>query len=224
MAMSTTRKTDEPYWAPLPRQHFTPAQTAGIVVRHLIPLVGVLWFGWSAGQFLLLSVFNVAFSVACIGVVGVGVSTRRQDGPSKSWADELAFGMSLLAAGAVISLVLTGMFGWVIAVLASDSEHSLFNASLAWSALAMMASAAPALFTQYRADVRSSLSEEDRKKRDQPNVLVLVMCGGLIFIMSGYAADFSLVALAMAVTALFTFRDLRPDLMRELTRPKNMPP
>jgi hypothetical protein len=30
--------------------------------------------------------------------------------------------------------------------------------------------------------------------------------------------------MAIAVTGLFIFRDLRPDLMRELTRPKNRPP
>ena len=76
-------------------------------------------------------------------------------------------------------------------------------------------------------DLLSPLTAQERKQRDQPNVIVLVLSAGLIFMLSGYIADFGrfgLVTLAIAVNALFVFRDLRPDLMRELTRPKNMPP
>ena len=217
----------EPYWSPLPRPHFGAAQTAGIVVRHLVPLVGVLWFGFSAGQFLLLSVFNIAFSVACIGVVGVTVSTRKEAGQSPNLRNEIGSWLTTLLVGAFISVLLTAMFGWVIVVLTMASEGSVFTAPLAWSALAMVISAAPALYQQYQADLRSSMTDEERKKRDQPNVLVLVLSGGLIFILSGYAGDlgrYGLGALAIAVTGLFALRDLRPDLMRELARPKNMPP
>lgn len=219
---------DEPYWAPLPRQHFSAAQTIGIVTRHLIPLAGVLLLGWSAGQFLLLSVFNIAFTVSCIGTVGVAVSTRKEDGKGRSIAAEIAFWIQLLLVCAFLSVLLTVMFGWVIAVFAAAaSPHGLFDRTLAWSALAILASAAPGLLQQYQADMRSSMTERERKQRDQPNVLVLVLCAGLIFILSGYILDlgrFGLVVMVIAVTGLFVFRDLRPDLMRELTRPKNRPP
>ncbi len=226
--MSKKRAPEEPYWAPLPRQHFNTTQTISIVARHLIPLAGVLLFGWSPGQFVLLSVFNIAFTVACIGTVGVAVSTRKENGPSPNLADEIASWITLLGVGVFISLLLTAMFGWVIALFAAaTSPHGLFDLSLAGSALLMVVSAAPGLFQQYQADMRSSMTEEERKKRDQPNVLVLVMCAGLIFIISGYIPDlgqYGLVIMAIAVTGLFIFRDLRPDLMRELTRPKNRPP
>ena len=55
----------------------------------------------------------------------------------------------------------------------------------------------------------------------------MVFCAGLIFMMSGYIMDlgrYGLMVMVVAVTGLFVFRDLRPDLMRELTRPKNRPP
>ena len=68
---------------------------------------------------------------------------------------------------------------------------------------------------------------EERKKRDQPVVGGLLMCAVLILMLSAYAAEWGhvgVILMALLSTALFIFRDLRPDLMRELTRPSNRPP
>jgi MFS family permease len=219
--MPAGRNVDAPYWAPLARQRLAPLQIAGIVMRHSIPLVGMLWFGWSAGQFLLLSVFNIAFGIACIGTVGVAVSTASTP---TGLADSVGTWLSLVAVAIGISALLTLMFGWVVALLVGGAA---FDVSLAWSALAMVVTALPGLITQYQTDLRAGLSEEQRKQRDQPNVLTLAMCGALIFILSGYAAKaggFGVAVMVIGVTALFLFRDLRPDLMRELTRPAHRPP
>ena len=54
----------QPYWAPTARPSFTRAQQASIVARHLVPLACLALFGGSVLQFLLLSVFNIAFTVA----------------------------------------------------------------------------------------------------------------------------------------------------------------
>ena len=75
--------------------------------------------------------------------------------------------------------------------------------------------------------MRSGLKDTLRKQRDQPVVLGHVFSAGLIFIMSGWLLNmgaFGVAVMTIAVTALFIFRDLRPDLMRELTRPRNKPP
>ena len=218
---------NEPHWEPLPRQHFTLKAQLGIVLRHLVPVLGVFIFGWSAAQFLILSVFNVCFSVVCIGVVGVAVSTRQLNGPGLKVADQIGTWLTCLALAVIGSVVLTAMFGWVIALFAVSGGEALFNVSLVSSALMMVAFAVPGLYKQYQADLAADLDEEQRKKRDQPNILVLVLTAGLIFILSGYAPDFGrfgLIVMVIAVTALFLFRDLRPDLMRELARPSNMPP
>ena len=222
--MSKKPIVQEPYWATLPRQHFGVGQTIGIVARHLIPLIGVLFLGWSAGQFLLLSVFNIAFMVSCTAAIGVAVSMRQEKGPSRNRADEIGSWLMLLAAGVIISLVLTMLFGWVIAIFAAAaSPHGLFDRSMVWSVLAIVASAAPIMFQQYRADLRASLTEQERKQRDQPNLLVLLVCAGLMFLMSGFVANlgsYGLSVMVFAVTGPFIFRDLRPDLMREWIRPK----
>jgi hypothetical protein len=217
----------QPYWTPLARPHYTLLETLGIFVRHLIPPAGMLWLGWSAGQFLLLSVFDIAFSVAGIGVVGVAVSTRKTVGNSTGLADRVAGWMVLVCVGMGICLLQTALFGWVIVVLATDEGRPLFNATLAWSAFAMIVAAGPALLRQYRADLHSPLSEEQRKQRDQPHVLGLVMCAGLIFIVAGHVAEFGRIGIALlvgVVIGLSLLRDLRPDLVRELTRPANRPP
>jgi hypothetical protein len=53
-----------PYWSPLPRPRHTRAEQASILARHLVPLACLCVFGGSVLQFLLLSVFNIAFTIA----------------------------------------------------------------------------------------------------------------------------------------------------------------
>ena len=206
-----------PYRSPLARQRFTPVQTAGIVLRHGIPLAGMLWFGWSAGQFLLLAVFNIAFGIACIDTIGIAVSTASS---ATGFAQRIGQWLNLVATATFIGALLAALFGWVVSIIVGGAA---FDAPLAWSALTMVAAALPGLIAQYQADLRAGLSEEQRKQRDQPNVLSLALCGMLIFILSAYAAKaghFGVWIMVIGVTALFVFRDLRPDLMRELTRPR----
>ena len=222
----SNQETVEPYWAPLARQQFSTAQTLSIVARNLVPLASLWLFGGSVENFLLLSVFNIAFTIACIAVIGVAVSTRQEVG-DRGAADAIAALAMLVFVGACITLLLTAMFGWVIALIASESASGLWNAALGWSLLAIVVAALPGMVQQYRADMAAKLPEEERKRRDQPVVGGNLMCAGLIFILSGYAGEwgrFGAIVTALLITALFLFRDLRPDLMRELTRPSNRPP
>ncbi len=216
--MKKVRKKN-PHWEPPPKQVLTKAQTAGILARHLIPLFGVLFLGWSAAQFLLLSVFNTCFSIVSIGMVGITVSTRQEVGPSPNRMDMVAGWVFSIAIAVVGSLILTAMFGWVIAVLASFGTESVFDRSLFASAALMIVSTAPSLYRRYCDDLASGASEESRKQRDQPKIFALVLTAGVIFILSGYAGDFgsfALAFLAIAVTAIFIFSDLRPDVLRKL--------
>lgn len=213
--------TDRPVPAPLPRERLGVARTIGILVRELVPLVGVLAFGWPAGRFLLLSVFNIAFTLASIGTVGVAVSMRKEQASDPDPASELTSWAMLLTACLILSIGLTALFGWVVAVFAFADQPGLFDAALLGSAVAIILGSAPGLLQQYRADLRSPMTEQQRKQRDRPNAMVLVLCAGLIFVTSGFVAylgHYGLIAMAIAVTALFAFRDLRPDLMVEWTR------
>jgi len=195
-------------------------QQACIVLRPLGPLALLALFGGSVLQFLLLSVFNIAFTVAAIGTVGVAVSTR-QEVVSTGWADQLGalFALAVVCVG--VSLVLTMLFGWVIALVASDEARGLWDPALWLGVLGIVASAVPGMVMQYQADLDAKLTEEARKQRDHPEVGVQLFSAGFIFLLSGFTLRWEgvgAVLLALLVTALFIFRDLRPDLARALAR------
>ena len=224
--MSQGSPPPEPYWAPLERQPLGWAQIAASLLRHLIPVVGTIGFGWSVSQFGLLSVFNIALSIACIAVIGVGASMikARAESATSAWA-KIEPWISLGIVAIFITLLLTVMFGWVIVVMAPEGA-SLFGDRRLWvGALGMIAAALPGILSGLRADVRSSLSDDQRKQRDQPRVGVLFFTGVIIFMGSGYAASWfgawGLYPLMLLITALLMFGELRPDLLREITRPAN---
>ena len=207
---------EEPTAAPQERPGLV--QVASVVARHLVPLLGLWRSGGSVENFLLLGVFNIAFAIAGIAVVGVAVSTRDSN-LGNGLANRIAAWLALAAVGAFVTLLLGALFGWVIALIASHSPLGFWNRELGWLLLATIASALPGMARQYQADVASKLPEAARKQRDQPLILGLVFCAGLIFILSGYAAGggrFGVNAMALAITALSIFRDLRPDLLRKL--------
>ena len=211
----------QPYWAPLERTRMTRWQQVSIVARNLVPLACLAWFGGSIMQFMLLTVFNIAFTIAGIATVGVAVSTRQELG-STNLADQIGSVLMLALVCAGVSLLLTGLFGWFFAVIASYEDEGLWNATLWWGALAIVVGAIPGMVMQYGEDLRAKLPEDARKRRDQPVVGVHLFCLFLVVVLAGWTLDWGFagsVALAVAVTGLFIFRDLRPDLARELTRP-----
>jgi hypothetical protein len=211
----------QPYWAPTARPAFSRAQQASIYARHLVPLASLLFFGGSVLQFLLLSVFNLAFTIAGIGTVGVAVSTR-QEVKSTGLADQVGALVTLAGVCIGASLVLSFLFGWVIAVFAADEAQGLWDRTLWLSVLGIVLSALPGMVLQYQEDLRANLSEDARKRRDQPVVGVHLFSALFIFMLSAYTLNWGRVGavlMALGVTALFIFRDLRPDLARALTRP-----
>jgi len=211
----------QPYWSALARPKFTPAQVASIVLRQLVPLAGLFWFGSSVLQFLLLCVFNIAFTVAGIGTVGVAVSTRQEVAP-RGAADRIGALVMLAIVCAGASLLLSFLFGWVVAVFAAQEAKGLWDPNLWWSVLAIVASALPGLYLQYQADLEAKLDEDTRKRRDQPVVGVLLFSMLAVLMLSAYMLNggrVGAVLMAIVLTALFIFRDLRPDLARALTRP-----
>ena len=211
------------------RHHSAPAvvrprlgalETTGIVARNLIPLVMILAFGWSLGQYLVLSVFNVTFSVTSIAIVGVSVSHR--ESMHTSGLDAFGSWLTVIFAGAFVAVLLTAMFGWTVALVAWESDRQLFDRSLVLSALAIVVAAAPGMYARYRADAASGLPEDVRKRRDQPEISVLMGSAALILFASFFVASWGrvgVVLLALLVTGLSLARDLRPDLMQRLLPP-----
>ncbi|MBX3693448.1 hypothetical protein [Dokdonella sp.] len=192
--------------------------TLSVVARHLVPLLSVLVLGGSITQFLLLTLFNITFSLACIGMVGVAVSMvgARED---DSLAESIDTWATLIGVAAFISLLLTGLFGWVIVLMAGDEAGALWDRTLVIALAVIVLGAIPGVARQYRADLASGLSEAERMRRDQPEVFVHIVSATLILILSMHAVQFGragALAMAIAITAAFIARDLRPDLLRLL--------
>jgi len=209
-----------PYWSPLERPKFTRWQQACIVARNLVPLACLAVFHGSIAQFMLLSVFNLAFTIAGIGTIGVGVSTR-QEVKSTGMADQVGSLLTLAAICIVASLVLTALFGWIFALWAGEESEGLWNATLWWGVLGTVLASLPGMVMQYYEDLRLNLSEDQRKRRDQPVVGVHLFSAVFIVILAGWTLEWGRVGavlLALLVTAMFIFRDLRPDLARALAR------
>lgn len=218
MARQRRARQFVPSPVPAAAARIEPLPAALIVARHAVPLVGLLAFGASVEYFLLLSVFDIAVSVACIAVVALAVSTRREVG-DRGAVDALAALLFLFALGIAAALAFTAMFGWVSVLLASWTPGGLTSPQLWGSALAMVAFAVPGVVRQYRADMAARLDDDARRRRDDPLVGAHLLCAGFVFLLSGYAGDFDLagrVVVAFLVTALFVFRDLRPDLVQAL--------
>lgn len=196
-----------------PRPTLGKMQVASIVARNAVPLVGVLFFGHPAGNFVLLCVFNLCLTITGIGVVGVAVS---QDGKYISNADRIAGFCTLALVGLGITAMLTALFGWTIALFIAYVEGGLFNLPLFWSALSILLCALPALWRQYDDDLRSKVPEVQRKQRDQPIIFIHALSAGLILIFCDYAFEFGrigMIVAAITITAMFIFRDLHPELM-----------
>ncbi len=194
------------------RPPLSALQVAGIVVRHLVPVVQVVFFGGSAGQFLLLSVFNISFSLAAIGTIGVAVSDRQRarrravDG-RESWP-------RLLGAALLVTVLFTTLLGWWIVAAAADEGEPIWGLSLLASASVMLAATVPGFVRQYRADLASTLTEKERQARDRLDGGVLFLSGGLVYLMAGHNLTLTMIG----ATAVFIARDLRPDLFARAVR------
>ncbi|WP_146151741.1 hypothetical protein [Ahniella affigens] len=187
-----------------------------IFFRHLIPLSIVLVLGHSAGHFLLLTVFNLALTMSTLAVVGVAVSMR---GKYISTMDQIAGLTTLLAVGLGVTLLLTALFGWVVAVLIDATEGSLMNPELIGSAALMLVCNVPHAWRQYQDGVKNPMSEVAAQQRDRPLIFAHLFSAGLVFMLAPYAFEFGrigLLILACLLTGVFVFRDLRPDLIRRL--------
>lgn len=195
----------------------TTAQIIAALARHLPPLIGVLAFGWSAGQFLVCAVFNTTWPIGVIAATGVVVSARQSGDSPPNLAAQAHDLLLITVIALVAALALGALFGWVLAVIAMHGDARTFDRSLLVSLGMTIAPGLVAAFGQYRADLASGLGEAARKQRDQPAIFMLLASAAIVFIVSGHLAQlggFALPASVGVLTALFVARDLRPDLLQ----------
>jgi hypothetical protein len=207
-----------PGWTVVARPTLGPWQWLGLALRHGVPLAGAIFSESAAIDFLLLSLYGLGLSLSGLGVVALAVATRPTRA-ANGFADNAMAWALIAGIGLVAALVVTALFGWVLALVASMTDTGLWHRSLAWGALAMTVGAVPGLAAQYRDDIRTQRPEAERQRRDQPQVFELMLAAGVIFLLGGPIAGagrVGLVVMALLVTAMLVVRDVRPDLVRKL--------
>ena len=189
---------------------------AAILVRNAIPIAGIVAFGWSAVQFLVLIVFNLALSIVNIGMAGVSAMTLRGDDgapPQKIGFGDIA---NFLGVGLFFAAILTALGSWPIFIISGADSDILQRPNFWWSALAMVIASLPAMRAEIAEKVRSPLSMEQLKARDQPRVGIAFFGIAASLIMSGWTAQFGSIGLGLLVAAFTAFalvRELRPDII-----------
>jgi hypothetical protein len=197
-------------------------QIASIVVYHLVPAVSAISSNAAVARFLLLSLFNVVFSVMSVICANIVVTILQTPAhPGASPMARLGPWVSLTLVTVFASALLAVLFGWVIIVMLPNAAHALGDRQLWLSATLMVAAALPRLITRSAADLRSCASEDTRMARDRPSLLLQVASGFAMLILASYAVnwlgDYWLYPLMAALTGFFIFRDIRPDvILREL--------
>jgi hypothetical protein len=85
----------------------TPTRhVAAVVVRNLVPIAGVLFLHWSAGNLLIVYFADTLASFFAVSVLAAGrLSTiEKQDGPA--WYRRLSTGLQLAGSGAILTVII----------------------------------------------------------------------------------------------------------------------
>lgn len=185
-----------------------------ISLRHLLPFLLLVLLGHTASHFLLLTVINLALSLSTLAVVRVATSMR---GKYTNMTDRVAGLATELVKGIRVMIAVTGLFGWVVAMLIEDSEQRLLRPELIGSAVFMVAAALWHGRQQYLDDLKYPADEAAAKGRDRPLIFANLFCCVLVVMWTPFAFELGragLWVLASVLTGLFLVRDLRPDLVR----------
>ena len=191
----------------------------GILVRHAIPLVGVLVLHWSAQKFLLLAVINFGWNWTLLGVWNIATSAlvkNRRDGkpvPASTWAQ-----MTLM--GAVVFCIVTGAFGFPVYYIFPTPP---VVDALWWIALAMtLLGPLPNVVEQIREGVAADLPDEQitsiAKKRQQLVMVSIIPIVGAYGLLVNFPYPGTIQAVAVGYVLFSTLCELRPDLGAEFAR------
>src|SRR3569623_150533 len=138
----------------------------GVIVRHLIPAIGVLQFGTPAGQFAVLTQINIAFSIGCLSVFDADIARRKELSAMSRREQFEDFGKALRRC-----LWYTLAIATVLVF-----RESLLTLALFVAVVMMIAAAVPGLFEKYRAEVRTDAGVAMREEAFIPQTQSLLVC------------------------------------------------
>jgi hypothetical protein len=181
-----------------------------VIVRNFIPVVGIYFFGWSAG----LSVFNYWFDgfTALAAVIAALVPRAMRESPDKSRAPRGPLKSALL--GFVTWLFLVGIVGlpyWIVLIplgdlmLADSVRLHIAHSPALWATFGGLAASHfwKAFHLGYDA-----LPEDALKQRVRWDVYLLVLRAVAMFMMAAHGLAFVIVPLMAVVLSYF---EIWPD-------------
>ena len=92
----------------LPLRH-----VGGVVTRALIPILGVLFLHWSAGNLLIVYFADTLASFFSVSVLAVGRLSGVDEESGPAWYRRLSTGAQLAGSGAMLAVILGGTRAWI---------------------------------------------------------------------------------------------------------------
>lgn len=176
-----------------------------ILVRNFIPVVGIYFFGWSAG----LSVFNYWFDgfTALAAIIAALVPRAMRESPDKSGAPRGP--LKKAALGVVTGLFLVGIVGlpyWIVLiplgglVFADDVRQHILQTPVLW---AIFGGLAASHFWKAFHIGYDTMPEDELKQRARWDVYLLVLRAVAMFMMAAHGLAFVIVPLMALLLSYF---------------------
>ncbi len=187
-----------------------------MLARNLMPVIGIYFFGWSAG----LSVFNYWFDglTALAAIVAVMIPRALRESQPKPEVTgqrlELGRAMKNIVRGVVTGVMLLGIVGmpyWIVLIplhdllLGSELRHQIQATPALWFAFGSLAAANIWKAAQACYD---AMPEKELKQRLRWDVYLLVLRAMAMFVMAAQGFAFILVPL---MALLLTYFELWPE-------------
>lgn len=191
----------------------------GILVRHAIPLIGVLILHWSAQKFLLLEVINFGWNWTLLGGWNIVTSTlvkARREGtpvPASKWVQ-----MTLL--GAAVFCVVTWGFGFPVFYMSSapPAVDAIWWIGLAMTLLGPLPNVVEQMREGIAADLPDTQIDAIAKQRRQLLMVSIVPIIGAYGLLVNFPYPITLTAVAVGYVLFSSLCELRPDLAAEFAR------
>ena len=190
----------------------SPLAIAQIVARNITPLVGILFFGWSASNVLILYFVDTMLSLLVIFAgLAKSFSSLATDGIGTRIKTAFTVGFVALFLTAFIALPLGGPIGIVLAATDFSWRFAFYDHSLRLGILAQCIIALGSYFELYRALATHSPEQLQLKKRFGLVLMRWVAVMAVCYVGIGFMGDFGVLLLVAAYIGASIVAEIAPD-------------
>ena len=190
----------------------SPLAIAQIVARNITPLVGILFFDWSASNVLILYFVDTMLSMLVIFAgLAKSFSSLATDGIGTRIKTAFTVGFVALFLTAFIAIPLGGPIGIVLATTDFSWRFAFYDHSLRLGILAQCIIALGSYFELYRALATHSPEQLQLKKRFGLVLMRWVAVMAVCYVGIGFMGDFGVLLLVAAYIGASIVAEIAPD-------------